>query len=119
MLSLLLSLSFLEQKPVATTTLVKQSIVRYSYLYGIEPDVLDSVIRCESFYGEYMLNPNEVHGESIGVGQFRKSTFDYYSKEAMMKNPDIWDIEDSVQLTAFMIRNGYGSHFSCYRKLKL
>jgi hypothetical protein len=124
MISILFALQFATTSPemsqveVSTERLVKQSIIRYGYLYGVSTSTLDHVLRCESFYGKYQLNEKEVHGKSLGVAQFRQSTFDYYSKKAGIENADVWDVEDSVETLAYMIKTGKGNHFSCYRKLK-
>ena len=63
------------------------------------------------------INNKEVHGSSLGIAQFRQSTFEEWSKKAGVVAGSPYNPNDAIKTMAYMIREGKGSHWSCYRKL--
>lgn len=90
---------------------------RYAFVYNVSSDDLLATLRCESYYGKYQENPNDPFGGSHGIAQFRQSTFDKYSKEAGIKDGNIYDYDDSIKTMAYMISKGRGNSWSCFRRL--
>ena len=114
MIGLLLAVSLTTD--AARISDAQQKAALYGFIYNVQPSVILNVLRCESYYGKYNYNPNEVHGASHGAAQFRQSTFDHYSKKAGIKNGSPYNNDDAIRTMSYMISIGKGKHFSCYTK---
>ncbi len=76
---------------------------------------LYAVIMCESsgrhegIWGD--------NGRSYGLTQLQKPTWDYLSGIARIEGN--WkNKQDQIRLLEWAVQNGYGDHWTCYRKLK-
>ena len=76
--------------------------------------VIQKIVMCESS-GKHEGTWGD-GGKSYGIVQFQKRTFDWLSKEAGMEGE--WKNEqDQLNLMSWALDNGYGDHWTCYRKL--
>ncbi len=96
---------------------IQLTVGRYAFVYGVSESVLFSVLNCESRMNPRAINTKEVHGESVGIAQFRRSTFDEWSVKAGIQNGDPYNYDDAIKTTAYMISAGKGGHWSCFRRL--
>lgn len=82
--------------------------------YGVNPVIVQKVAFCES---SYRYNVYGDGGHAYGVLQFHKPTFEQFEKkygEELNYDSSL----DQTKLASQMIRDGYGSHWTCYRKIK-
>lgn len=54
-------------------------------------------------------------GQSYGIAQFKKGTFDYLKKKAGEEGFEWKRREDQLALLRWALKNGYGGHWACYR----
>lgn len=92
---------------------VTQKIITASLAYGIDPVMSLEVAKCESGFKTDIVGDQ---GLAYGVFQFHRGTFDDFSEEAGVeldyKNPD-----HAIDLFMWAIKNGKGSHWTCYKRL--
>lgn len=75
-----------------------------------------NIIECESS-GRYNVYGREDEGQSYGIAQFKRETFDHFKRRAghlewRYRNPI-----HQLRLMNWMLDHGYGSHWTCYRRL--
>jgi len=92
---------------------VKQILQTVPKKYGVNPKIVENVAFCES-----TLRYNAVGdgGHAYGILQFHKPTFLQFEKkygEDLNYNSSY----DQAKLASKMIKDGYGSHWTCYNKL--
>ena len=93
----------------------QEAIVRYSSEYGISPDLLYSVLFCESG-----VNPNVKNGDSghsKGIGQIKDPTFESLEKQ-IGEDLDRISYSDNIKAVAFGISSGQGNLWTAYRAIK-
>lgn len=100
----------LPPKPLTTV----ERIVKYATRYATPAEPLIRVARCESTLNAKAYNPKDVDGlPAYGLFQFKKSTFDSYSKKAGIATPDIWDEDQQAQVAAYMFSTGQKKQWGC------
>ena len=75
--------------------------------------LIENIIMCESS-GRH----NNIWGDAgeYGIAQFLPETF-YWMSEISGIDGEWKNKEDQIKILKWAIRNGYGSHWTCYRKL--
>ena len=94
-------------------------IDHYAQVFKIDPRPLYDVLECESGGNPKAHNPKDPNGGSYGLFQYQKRTWDLFAKEARLENPDIWDPNDQILVTAWAFSKDRQSHWSCAKKLGL
>lgn len=87
--------------------------------YNISKSMLNFVVNCESGYNYKAVNWSDSHAlsqGSHGVAQFSRETFLGFSKTMGKDYDDIYNPEQALDVMAWAISKGYGSHWTCYRK---
>lgn len=76
------------------------------------------VIACESA-GRMVCNNHEPDGKrSCGIAQFQRPTFNWMRHKAGVDTLDYNDPLHQIALLNWALENGYGNHWTCYRKIK-
>jgi soluble lytic murein transglycosylase-like protein len=87
-------------------------------MYGVDPKMMDCMVRAESDYNIYAEN-----GIHQGLGQYNPDTFEWFmsmaKKDVAFVHSDVVvdDMTDPVSaltLMAWAIKNGYAEHWSTY-----
>lgn len=95
---------------VSSTTVVSL-IKKYADQFGVNEQILNKVVNCESGYDPTIVGD---HGLAYGPAQFHESTFDNFAKqygvELDYKNP-----EDQIELMAWAFKQGneYMNDWTC------
>lgn len=74
-------------------------------------------LKCESKLNAKAWNKTDPQGGAKGIAQFLQPTFDRYSKLAGLKDADVWDKADSIQVMAYMFSKKEQKQWTCARKL--
>lgn len=80
--------------------------------HKVDPDVLIALAQCES-----SLRHEGVYGDSglaYGIMQFHEPTFEMFKKEAGMPDLEYKGMADQIELAAWALQNGLGSHWTCF-----
>ncbi len=107
--------------PLGTSTSVMLATTLHglSDYYGLDYDVLDKTIQCESQWNTNAYVPWDVTGEAIGLAQFHDDTFNRYANDLGLSNPDINNPYSQLEVMAYMMSIGQEKRWSCYTKLFL
>lgn len=82
---------------------------------GIDPVQFQRLIACESQWKEDAVGDN---GTSLGLLQFKKSTFAHFSRKYVIPDADVDNPHHQIDLSAGMIADGYLHHWkNCARKI--
>lgn len=99
---------------------IKEYTQQMATKYGVDFYLLDKVINCESGWNAKAIN-KELHPDgtvgSVGIAQFKPSTFYSFAEEAGMEATSPEDPYQSTELLAWGISTGKGSHWTCWRKV--
>jgi len=99
---------------------VKDLVDYYADKNGVSRQLLHKVVKCESQYNYKAVNMRDSHRlsqGSHGVGQFSKETFIGFSKQMGQEYyNDPYNPEQALDVMSWAIKNGYGNHWTCYRK---
>lgn len=89
---------------------VRGAIVYWAQQYGVSPDYLLSVAKCESNF-----RTNAVGGGGLyqGLFQYAPSTWAGFSSNAGVGGASIWDGNAQARTTAWAFANGKSSHWGC------
>ncbi len=100
-----------EDRTVAESFEFEERIIFKKKAIVITPEMYD-IIKCESQWN------NEAIGKAgeIGLAQFKKETFEWMSGLAEFEG-NIYSAYDQLWLLKWALENGYGNHWTCYRKL--
>jgi len=98
--------------PVARSEISEEDIIakirNVEMRYGIQKDLMLSVIQCESgFKHDGLWGDN---GMAYGIAQFHEDTFYEYAFKGM----NYYDLEDQIELAGWMFANGLQQNWSCY-----
>jgi len=85
-----------------------------AYLPGNDVNLVINIMECESG-GRY--NVAGDGGVSVGIVQFQKATFTKFKHLAHMPHARWKNPIDQLRLMVWMLNNGYGKHWTCYRNL--
>lgn len=91
-----------------------ETIKRVADENGIDSDILISMAECES-----SVRHNGVYGDngkSYGIMQFQRPTFDLFKGISGIDGLEYENEKDQIVLTAWAVKNGFGDHWTCYRK---
>jgi len=91
-----------------TTEEVKLAVVSVATLYGLDKDLLLSVVNCESSFRYQVYGDN---GKAFSVAQFHKPTFDQFCEG------NYYSAKDQLMCMGKMFKDGYARHWSCYKNL--
>lgn len=97
-------------------TSIDDKIVKYANQYNVNPQLINKTIECESGFIETAYNASDPYGGAFGVAQFLKPTFYYYADVLRIKNPDIWDTDQQLEIMSYMFSIGQAKQWSCYKK---
>lgn len=75
--------------------------------FGVSPDRLLRVARCESTF-----NPSARNGQYGGLFQFSDKTFNWFASMSGISGSK-WDAVSSSRVAAWAFANGYASHWEC------
>ena len=100
--------TLLEPDPIFSITL-QDAIIEQAKRYEIPSQWLTNLANCESSYGTNLIGD---HGLAHGVYQYHQSTFDWFSK-SYGESLDRESYYDQTKLTAWALKKGLGSHWSC------
>lgn len=84
------------------------------YLPGNDVNLVINIMECESG-GRYNVVGDD--GVSVGIVQFQKATFNEFKRRANMPKAVWKNPIDQLRLMVWMLNNGYGKHWTCYRTL--
>ena len=98
-------------------TQIKQLISHYSELYGVSYDEMYRIAECESNFSVTAWNKTDPYGGAKGIYQYLQPTWDYYSAEVGIEKSDIWNPEQQIRITAYLLSKNKGSLWTCYRNL--
>lgn len=88
-------------------------IERYATEYAIDPNLLYSIIKCESHFNQ---NAVGLAGE-VTMAQFLPKTFEGQAKK-MGEQLDIKSYHDTIKLTAYSLSIGDGKLWTTYRAIQ-
>lgn len=101
------------EPPHASTTVEK--IEYFSGKYGVSYDDMYKLAWCESGLKEKAFNGKDPYGGAHGIYQYLKPTFATYSKKFGFTEPDIWNVDQQIELTAWMVSLGEAKQWTCSR----
>lgn len=80
--------------------------------------VLQKVIDCESGGDIWAYNPKDVDGyPKYGLLQFHLPTFISWAEAADIKNADIWNPEQQIEVYHYAAKNGLLRSWGCFTKI--
>lgn len=94
----------------------RELISKVANEFGVNIALATEVAMCES-----SLRHDGVYGDgkkAYGLYQFHKQTFDLFKEKSGMKDLNYENMEDQTKLAMWAFKNGYGSHWTCYKKYK-
>ena len=101
---------------VKEPTSIDSKIVKYANQYGVNPQLINKTIECESGFKETAYNASDPYGGAFGVAQFLKPTFYYYADVLRIQNPDIWNTDQQLEIMSYMFSIGQAKQWTCYKK---
>jgi len=78
--------------------------------------VAENVIQCES-QNQMIWGDLDLPIHAYGIAQFQERTFNWMKAEANAPTLNYYDRDDQEWLLKWAIKNGYGSHWTCYKLL--
>ncbi len=101
--------------PVIQQPLSKiQVIEKYSAEYGLDKNLVYSMLMCESTLNENAIGDS---GKSKGIAQYNPNTFVRHEKK-LGEDLDAQSWHDSIKLMTFAIANGMGNEWTSYVAIK-
>lgn len=83
--------------------------------YPIISNIIIRLISCESGFNTKAYNPKDTDGlPAYGILQFKMKTFMTYAKRYGIKNPDIWNPKQQIEVAILMIRDGQVRQWGCF-----
>lgn len=95
---------------------IDEMIAIYASRRGLSAEktsLMVKVIDCESDFNPNAYNPHDPNSGSRGIAQFQNGTFKHFSKEAGLKDPDVWNPAHSLDVMAYMFSKNLEKHWSC------
>lgn len=108
----------LEIKPEYSEDEVKTLTEYYGDKYGVSPNIMLNVIRCETHFRNKQsdIYSNGVREDSWGISQFHLPSQNKYNGKIISKDMAL-DPNIAVEAMAQIMSKGQYSKWSCYRKL--
>jgi len=79
-------------------------------------DTMVALAVCESGFNTFAWNKKDPNDGSKGLFQYQDLTFYHYAKVYKIKNPDIWNARQQIQLTSYLIRDNMLYLWTCGRR---
>ena len=76
---------------------------------------LFNLIQCESGFNPNAWNKDDPNDGSKGLLQFQQATFDYYAELLEIKNPDILDINQQLQVASYLFSIDKQNLWTCWK----
>ena len=106
------------QEPVVAPELtLKEKIYAAADKWEVSGDQMYRTIECESGFNEKALNASDPHGGAHGVAQFLKPTFYNYAKEMGLKDADINNTDQQLDVMGYMFHNKQQRQWTCWRMM--
>lgn len=97
--------------------MIRASVRGLSDYYGLDYNLLDKTIRCESSYNPNAYVPMDVTGRAVGLFQFHDDTFYEFAKKLGLPDPDIFNPYQQIETAAYMFSIGLKDRWTCAREL--
>ena len=98
----------------APTKTPQQIIRQFAYLYGVPEKLALCIAKNESGFRADAVGDS---GLAVGILQFHRGTFLMFQKKMGLKqSDDRTDVVESARVAMWAIANGYGKHWSTYRR---
>ena len=94
---------------------VRELVQKYSLQYGSSPTQLEKVMQCESSGNPNAWNKKDPGDGSKGIMQFQKNTFYDHAQKLGISDPDIWNVDQQIQIAAYMFSLGEQYQWTCSR----
>lgn len=91
----------------------------FAVKWGLDSEMFHFVIKCESGYNPNAVNWSDSHAlseGSHGIAQFSKETFIQFAKQMGEDYTDPYNAREALDVAGYAIKNGYGRHWTCFRK---
>jgi soluble lytic murein transglycosylase-like protein len=94
---------------------VQGSIVKWANAYGVDPNWLLRVAKCESGYNPLASNKGYYAGggNPSGVFQFLPQTFAANAARAGIPGANLWDVDSQAHVAAYMFSIGQSGQWAC------
>jgi len=94
----------------------KAFITKYAVEYGISENTMLKIAKCESGLKPNAINYNDggKGKHSVGIMQFQRSTFDYWSSK-LGEKLDYYSYHDQIKLASYMVSEGQARQWTCAR----
>lgn len=92
----------------------------YAEKHGVDKTKMNATVKCESSYNPNAVNWSDSHKlskGSHGIAQFSQETFEHFAKEMGKPYTDPYNPKQALDVMGYMIKNGHGDHWTCYRAL--
>ena len=84
----------------------------------VDPEKMLALCDCESKFYPKAFNKKDPQGGAKGLFQFLTPTFLETAKKYGLKDPDIWNIDHQIKLTAFLLaQNKWKLWYNCSKKI--
>lgn len=101
-------------EPVIHPKTPQEAIKKYAKEYGVSEEKMMRVAKCESAYNPKAFNPKDSDNlPALGLYQYKIGTWNYFSKKAGLKNPDIWNFDHQAKVTAYAFSIGESRQWGC------
>jgi len=94
---------------------VAATITYWANHYGVDPEWMLRVARCESGLSVSALNKNYYAGggNPSGIFQFLPQTFYANAARVGIADPNLWDFRQQAQVAAWMFAHGQSKQWEC------
>lgn len=97
-LVLFLAVNLVEKK-VFYPLRYKDEIVKYSTKYGLDENLIFSIVKCESSFNENAISSKN----AMGLMQITQPTADYIAQKLSVKNYDLFDIDTNLNFGCYYL----------------
>lgn len=114
-------LAIAEDKITMPPISLEDKFTYYADKWEVKEQDLRTVVKCESNYNPNAVNWQDSHKDSkgsFGISQFAKGTITMYGNQIGIENPDPYNVDDSLDVMAYMFSKKLQRHWSCSRLLR-
>lgn len=111
----------LPKEVILSELTMPQLVDYYADKHGVNKSTMNSVVKCESGYNPKAVNWSDSHKlskGSHGIAQFSQQTFEQYAKAMGETYTDPYNPEEALDVMGYMLANGQGRHWTCFRALQ-
>jgi hypothetical protein len=106
------------QEPIVVKELtIKEKIYLAADKWKVSGDQMYNTIKCESGFNEKAWNQSDPQGGAHGVAQFLKPTFYKYANEMGLKDADINNTDQQLDIMGYMFHNKQQGQWTCFNQL--